>query len=300
LEKTMKLWHICFLLAFGGTACAGTAPQTFHRDYAPGESYRYKMVRTYEENGAFKREEIAESLHEVPEEGPPRERISFTSLTKRTAEGTEDLSAAIAKFPAYETSVSATSNPELSALPDLKGWDMGVVGPVTDLHTFLIAVSHQVGADKISEPGQTYTTGEAAKASWANGENIPVGEDCIQISITLLESTDDRATYETRFMPPTEACLTPLKPWMEAPVVEGTPNNFQQQMMMGPMAAAMWGREQFVITSTIRRSDGRILSATMDNPLTLMLKVGCDPNLDSCKHELPMAIHRKLKLELLP
>ncbi len=257
------------------------------------------MVRTYEENGVFKREEIAESLHEVPEEGVPRERISFTSLTKRTTEGTEDLSQAIAKFPAYETSVAATSSPALSALPDLTGWDMGVVGPVTDLHTFLIAVSHQVGADRLTRLGETFTTGEAAKASWANGENIPVGEDCIQISVTLLELNAETAVYETRFMPPADACLEPLKPWMEAPVVEGTPNNFQQQMMMGPMAAAMWGREQFIITSTVRRADGRILSATMDNPLTLRLKVGCDPNLDSCKHEMPMTIHRKLQLELL-
>ncbi len=177
---------------------------------------------------------------------------------------------------------------------------MGVVGPVTDLHTFLVAVSPQVGVDKVQRPGETYTSPEAPVASWANGDDIPVGEDCIQIAITLKELHADTAVYETRFTPPAEQTLEMLKPWMEAQVVEGTPNNFQQQMKIGPAAAVMWGREEFVITSTIRRADGMILEATMDNTLDLRLKVGCDPALDTCQHELPMKIQRDLTLELLP
>jgi len=257
------------------------------------------MVRTYYENGAFKREEVAESVHEVPARGLPRERIRFTSLTKRTEGGTEDLSEAIAAFPPYEASVANADDPDALALPDIKGWDMGVVGPVTDLHTFLVAVSPQVGADKVTRAGETHTLPEAPKASWANGENIPVGEDCIRISVTLVEMNAETAIYRTTFMPPESACLEMLKPWMEAEVVEGAPNNFQQQMNLGGAAAVMWGREEFVVTSTVRRSDGRILSATMDNRLDLRLKVGCDANLNSCKHELPMKIRRDLTLELL-
>ena len=295
------LWRIpvallCIVAAAAG--CAGT--HVHQRNYAPGETWRYRIVRTYHENGAFKREEVAESVHEVPKEGPPRERIRFSKLTKRTDAGTEDLSAAIAAFPAYEASIAQADNPDALALPDIKGWDMGVVGPVTDLHTFLVAVSPQVGVDKVLRPGDTHTSPDAPVASWANGEDIPVGEDCIRISITLKELRPEAAIYETRFLPPEEATLKMLKPWMDAPVIEGTPNNFQQQMDLGGAAAVMWGREEFVITSTVRRSDGMILEATMDNTLDLRLKVGCDAALATCQHELPMKIQRDLTLALLP
>jgi len=282
------------------SSCAGANGHVHKRTYVPGETYRYRMVRTYYENGAFKREEVAESSHEVPAEGLPRERIRFTKLTKKTGEETKDLSEAIAAFPAYEASIAQADNPDALSLPDIKGWDMAIVGPVTDLHTFLVAVSPQAGVDKVSRPGETYALPEVPVASWANGDDIPVGEDCIQISISLEELHDTTAVYETRFMPPQEGCLEPLQPWMEAPVVEGTPNNFQQKMDLGGAAMVMWGREEFVIRSTVRRSDGMILEASMTNHLDLRLKVGCDPALNTCQHELPMKIRRELSLNLLP
>ena len=99
-------------------------------------------------------------------------------------------------------------------------------------------------------------------------------------------------------MPPQKQGLELLQPWMEDPVVPGITNNFQQKMAMGKLFGVMWGREQFVVTSTVRRKDGMLLSATMDNDLQLRLKVACDEALESCKHELPMSIRRELTLEL--
>ena len=294
MTKLMCAFGLVLLCA----SCASTG-YTYRRAYEPGETYRYKMVRTYNENGEFKREEVAESVHQVPGEGSLRERIQFVKLTKRTSEGTEDLSEAIAAFPPYEASMAAVDDPDALTLPDIKGWDMGVVGPVTDLHTFLVAVSPQIGAQKVDRPGKMFGHTNGVKGDWSNGESILVGEDCIRTAVTLVEVTTQTAVYETTFLPPLSACLEMLKPWMEAPVVEGTPNNFQQHMDMGGMHAVMWGREEFTVRSKVRRSDGLILSATMDNPLTLKLKVGCDAALDSCKVELPMKIHRKLTLELI-
>jgi hypothetical protein len=298
ISDGQRIFVVLLCAATLAAGCGGSYVQ--RRAYTPGETYRYRMVRTYQENGAFKREEIAESVHEVPVEGAPRERIRFSKLTKRTDGGTEDLTTAIAAFPVYEASVAQADNPEALALPDLEGWDMGVVGPITDLHTFLVAVSPQVGVDEVRRPGETHTNPGAPVASWANGDAIPVGEDCIQIAISMTALDADTAVYETRFTPPAEQTLEMLAPWMEAPVVEGTPNNFQQKMKMGPAAAVMWGREEFVITTTVRRSDGMILRASMDNTLDLRLKVGCDPSLATCQHELPMTIQRDLTLELLP
>jgi hypothetical protein len=60
-----------------------------------------------------------------------------------------------------------------------------------------------------------------------------------------------------------------------------------------------YGREMFYINSTVRKHDGKIISAEMTNFLTLHLKVFCDKNYANCQAELPFAERRNLKLELL-
>ena len=277
---------------------AHSSDYRYERVYAPEKQYRYEMVRSYFENGKFKREELAESRHTVSADAPYSERIKFDRLARTQDGKTEDMSEAIGKFPAWDVSLAPTDGGVGLALPDIAGWDMAVVGPVTDLLTFFVAISPQAGIDSVSQVGQTCVLPEAPVASWANGESIPVGQDCIQISVTLKEIHEDTAVFETRFMPPEEAGLEMLKPWMDESVVAGTPNNFQQQMSMGDAAAVMWGREEFVVTSTVRRADGMLLSATMSNELQLKMKIGCSSELESCKHEIPLHIRRELSLEL--
>ena len=284
--------------AVPGVGPADVGGYQHQRVYSPGKEYRYRMVRSYFENGKFKREEVAESIHVVAKEPPLSERIAFDRLSRTQDGKTDDLSEAIAKFPAWDVSLSPTDGGVGLALPDILGWDMAVVGPVTDLLTFWVAISPQAGIDKVSKVGQSYVLPEAPVASWANGVDIPVGQDCIQISITLKELGESTAVFETRFMPPEEASLKMLKSWMDESVVEGTPNNFQQQMSMGEAAMVMWGREYFVVTSTVRRADGMLLSATMSNELQLKMKIGCSSELQACKHEVPLHIRRELSLEL--
>ena len=86
---------------------------------------------------------------------------------------------------------------------------------------------------------------------------------------------------------------------MREPVVSGTPNNFQQKMRMGQSFGAMWGREQFVVRSKVRRSDGLLLEAKMDNELALRIKVGCDQQLDQCRHSAPLRLRREVALALI-
>ncbi len=304
---------LCLLAALQMAACAAgkSAPKDtpdrdptadgfrYERRYEPGAVHRYRIERRYLENGALKYVQEVVSVHAVVDGSPARERIHFERSVQRQAGEERDRSAELAKFPPYEVSIAPGAGGEDLQLPDLTGWDMDLVGVVTDLNTFLVAISPQAGIDRAVRPGQPHSLPEPAVASWANGAGVPLGEDCIRISVTLKRLTPGEAVYETRFAPPARACLEPVAAFAAAPVEPGTPNNFQQKMKMGEAFGVMWGRERFTVTSTVRRTDGLLLHAEMSNDLALRLKVGCDEALTACQAELPLQLHRDLTMALL-
>jgi hypothetical protein len=78
----------------------------------------------------------------------------------------------------------------------------------------------------------------------------------------------------------------------------GIPNNFQM-LKRNPdrKLSAFWGKERYTVITKMNRSSGRIMSATMENDLTLKMRKGCDVELNSCEAELPVVMHRDLLLE---
>jgi hypothetical protein len=60
-----------------------------------------------------------------------------------------------------------------------------------------------------------------------------------------------------------------------------------------------YGREYFVIHSTLSTIDGKIVVADMYNQLSLKLKVNCDSSYGHCLTEMPLNIERRLTLKLL-
>jgi len=74
-------------------------------------------------------------------------------------------------------------------------------------------------------------------------------------------------------------------------------------MIMNPTGEvfdAFWGMEMFTIVSDVRRSDGKILRATMDNALDLTMRMGCDVAFATCKGVYPVKSHRVVTVDLLP
>jgi hypothetical protein len=77
-------------------------------------------------------------------------------------------------------------------------------------------------------------------------------------------------------------------------------NNFQMLMPTGRDAFNLeYDREYFYITTTVRKSDGKIVHAGMFNVLDLKLRVNCKLDFTHCKGEYPFSMLRNLKLELL-
>ncbi len=297
------------LLAVG--ACATTHVQAsqpvqaapppdldLHRVYTLGETYRYDLQRHYAVNGVVTSVTDASSIHEVVGPPPLRERIRFERLSERKGGNVFDGAAAVATVPPYEVSIADDAPKGSMKLPDISGIDKQMTSWVTDLHTFLVAVFPQAGVRQLHRVGDVHVVPEPKIGDWGNTASASVGQDAIQITYRLVGLTDTTATIETSFEPPAEQRLMLQRPWMERPVVPGTVNNFQQVQKAADGFGAIWGVERFVVKAQVRRSDGRIEHASMDNPLTLRSKGGCDESLTKCAYEAPVTLRRTIEMTL--
>ncbi|GAC1351442.1 MAG: hypothetical protein NVSMB1_04520 [Polyangiales bacterium] len=278
-------------------AVANPAPPsfTYARRYAPDTIGWYRLTLDYQTLGGPSYSQTTISRHHESDRG---ERVTFESLARITDGLHEDWSAVARAFPGYEVSI-AQGCVQCLALPNLTALDPHLTEPVTDIHTFLVAVSPQAGVDQVHSLGERHRSGKPVLGNWSHGAAIPVGEDCIVIEIVLDRFTPTTATLVTSFTPPPAPCLTPARSFMSKPVA-GRPNNFQQIEVKPDGRDAMWGKEQFVVTTTVRTSDGVILDAHMDNELTLVMRMGCsDDALEQCRAEVPVRLRRQLTFQRL-
>lgn len=146
----------------------------------------------------------------------------------------------------------------------------------------VVAISPAVGIQRMRRVGERHTHPELLRGDFADGAVTVLGEDCIELTLTLLELTARTARIESRFSPPRRACLDFREPWMATRA--GAASNFQ--MIRAPsddVFDVLWGTEWFTIVAELQRSDGKLLRATMDNVLDLQMRAGCDAGLAGCK-----------------
>ncbi len=254
--------------------CLRPAPLVYRRVYQLGERQRYEIRSQSWMNGAPRGGSVAVSVHEVVGPPPLRERIRFEDLP----------------VPPYHVSIADDAPAGALALPSLRGLEADAVGVVTDLHTFLVALSPHAGVAQLRRPGDARALPEPRVGSWADGAAVLVGQDCTQLTARLVALDGDTATIETSFLPPPAPCLTMRAAWMDGPA------NFQQVRKVGGAIVAMWGRERFVVRAVVQRADGHILRATLDNELALTVRAGCDESLATCGAGLPMKLRRQVTL----
>jgi hypothetical protein len=268
----------------------------FERKYAVDDKYNYKLETTNHHNGQFHRKETGIAHHHVVLESNqvPYDEITWTSLIKEDASGLiTDLSADARSISAYRISLHPQGTLNLPALEV-----QTMVGMLTDLNTYFVAISPALGILKIHQPGDIYQHPNNHIGNWANGNTI-FGQDCTQSTIGLMALTSQIASVKTKFLSPETECIQMAYPWMESPVQVGSRNNFQQITRGNDGTySVMWGHEQFIIDSSLDSTTGKILSAMMDNKLTLRMKVGCDENLENCQSEFPFVIQRNESLHL--
>jgi hypothetical protein len=292
-----------FALIFAALCVAALCPglarsQTvaLERHYQDGETVAYKMQTTNEGHvrnvrykarvsGAVKKnaagvfvEEFAWS--DLSVNGQP------TALTPASEQFRETLSLA----PDYSLSI-----------PDLSQVQPILIGPITDLLAFYSDVQLAMRQKTLLKAGDHVYVKHGLPNSWGDGTYVVRGQDVVDFDITL-KSVDKISKTDVlviRHVPPEESAIQWPAEWMHAPVAD-TPNNWVEVEKVsdssGDRYAAEVGKETFEADITVALGTGRILSATMDNPVEVLQRDCTDRALAICGDPVRYRIRRQIAI----
>jgi hypothetical protein len=292
--------HLRKALMVAGIAFSTIAIQAqtiIERKYTVGEIYRYQLITEEYHNGKWKSTTTVINELEVVKDslGIPHDKVRWISREVKSSNDTIRSDAEAMAIMPYLISLHPKGKLEIPKI-DVQG----MTGAIQDFATFFVAVSPHIGATALQYTGETFIRKELVTGNFANGMNILKGDDCFVVAMQLDELTEDQVRLTTSFQPPLKNGLSYLLKEMEVPVVKDTLNNFQMVLALGNgRYNVQYGKEAFVITTSIARKDGKIKQAEMYNQLNLKLKINCDAAYNDCKMEVPFLITRKLKLKLL-
>lgn len=281
---------LALLLVLGATSPASARQELdLTRRYEVGQRFQYRLAQTETRGDQTSRVE-AVSDHEVVADddgGPPFERVRWLSLGEP---GEADDIAARALAP-YTLALGAEEQLE-SPRP---AGSVALLGMVTDLQTFYVAVSRGLGLDKLKAVGDAHVRPELIIGDFEDGEAILSGRDCTRATLRLVAVEEDEVTVEARFEPPSQSCLDPAA----TPAAGEVPENFRMVRRAGPGVLDLHGHESFVILSRLRRSDGQLRAADMTNQLDLEGRMCADVALAACNAIPPIHRNRRVSLELI-
>lgn len=183
-------------------------------------------------------------------------------------------------------------------LPDLRKVPSGLVGPVLDLMTFYVDLGFAIRRG-MNLPGDHVYIKFGRPSSWAAGEGAILGESSVDFDITLqdVDHASKVATILVRHVPPARSQVQLPAAWMHTPVVD-TPNNWVsvRKDTSGKYIAAV-GKETFDVAIKTSLDDGRILSATMDNPVEVLERQCKDAALTVCSNPIHYEIRRQIAIQ---
>lgn len=269
----------------------------FNRKYTPGETYQYKITMSEYHNGEFALKNTAVcELKVVDSSGVLYDEVHWISKKVITPKDTSDQSTKAILVKPYRISLSGKGRIDLPKIDIAE-----MTEPIQDFNTFFVGVSPMIqGMERLTNIGDSIAVKDPIIADFSNGTYILKGQDCLDITIKLVDTTKAETFLHTSFAPPKVNKLIYLLPDMNTPVVGNIPNNFQMVAPAGKdLLMVNYGREYFYINTKIRKSDGKIVRADMFNQLNLKIKVNCNNEYKNCQTEVPFAEQRKLTLELL-
>lgn len=185
------------------------------------------------------------------------------------------------------------------AMPDLKGVSH-LDGPVMDLLTFYadLFVATMAG---LSKPGDHASFPVPQTNTFNFGPQVVVAEDAIDFDLTLVdvETATQTARLRVKHLPPTQAQVKLPAPWMKIPVKD-TPNNWVQVLKAadGTFTAEV-GQEFFEVEILLDLRDGKILRATMDNPIEVLRHLCADATLTPRGEGDRYRIFRRIEMDLI-
>ncbi len=186
--------------------------------------------------------------------------------------------------------------------PDLSKVDRQLIGPALDLMTFYVDlwITNKVGM--LQHPGDHFYVPNPRPSSWADGTRVLTGEDLIDFDLNFqsIDPAKKTALVVVHHVPPAHPNLQFPAAWMEVPVAD-TPNNWIEvaKTKEGKYQAGA-GKETFDVSITVSTVDGKILSATMDNPVVTSSRLCDNEALTQCGDAQSHTIHRHIEIALVP
>jgi len=185
-------------------------------------------------------------------------------------------------------------------LPDFSHINPTLIGPVADMLNFYVDEWMAI-KQGLHKRGDHVYVKHGGPNSWADGVQTTLGQDSIDFDITLsdVDESGHTAKVVVRHVPPEKPKIqTPVK-WMEAPVTD-TPNNWVEVSKTNDKNyLAEIGKEIIDVKLAVSLADGKILSATMDNPVVVMARTCTDAQLTQCGEPEHYQIRRQVEIKLL-
>jgi hypothetical protein len=130
---------------------------------------------------------------------------------------------------------------------------------------------------------------------------VLIGESAIDFDLTLkaVDTAAGTAVLVAKHVPPEKSAVKLPAEWMQKPVGD-MPNNWVgvTKEQNGTYTAAV-GQETFTVEIKVSLADGKILSATMDNPVKTIERSCADEALTKCGEAKPHVILRKIDITLV-
>jgi hypothetical protein len=184
------------------------------------------------------------------------------------------------------------------AIPDLGQVQTNLIGPIADLLTFYADVKIAMNQKSLMHAGDHAYVSFGAPNSWADGTKVVLGQDSIDFSV-LLKSVDPAAQIATlvvRHVPPEQPQIKLPARWMAAPIGASQNNWVQVEKTSDGKYIASVGQETFDVDIKVSLTNGRILSATMDNPVEVSERACNDAALTDCGNPERYSIRRQITL----
>ena len=293
----MKMLAVWLVVCGGAATLAGQVATQGHdplqRQYHEGEALVYRMTAV---NEAWHYTIQADGIVKKDATGAYYEEYRWSNMQS----GGQPMQLS-AETPAFRQRLSLDPNQNPSG-PDLTKVDPRMIGPITDFMTFYVDywLANKVG--QLKKVGDHfYFRNPMPASSWADGTHVLIGESAIDFDMTLktVDAAAGMAVLVVRHVPPEKSAVKLPTAWMQTPV-GNAPNNWVgvQKEQDGRYTASV-GEENVNVEIKVSLADGKILSATMDNPVKTIERTCEDLALTKCGEAKPHDILRKVEIVLV-
>jgi hypothetical protein len=197
-----------------------------------------------------------------------------------------------------EVSLDAAVSP---TMPDFSRISPMLIGPAADMLTFYADEWLALKQGALRKPGDHAYVKHGTPNSWADGVHTIVGQDSIDFDVTIgnVDTGNHTAEVLVRHVPPAQPQIK-IPAGLMSKEVADTANNWVEVSKTGDgKYLAEIGKEIFDVKLIIGLSDGKILSATMNNPVTVMARECTNEALSQCGAPEHYEIRRQVEIKLL-